>query len=129
MFVMQVWLGGLRQSDFFNISEINFHKDSKGRYKVWFEQKKTDDDVLNVVTQNYLKPICDTYPDGSKNSPKVTGAGQNTSTSTERPGRNGLLKFRLEYIKDNRKRLLNDIQLRNICSNGRGIVQYQYSLN
>lgn len=100
MFVLQVWLGGLRQSDFFNISEINFHKDSKGRYKVWFEQKKTDDDVLNVVNQNYLIPILEKYPDGFKDFPKVHQYNILLKKAAEQAGLNRLLKFRLEYIKD-----------------------------
>ena len=60
MFVLQVWLGGLRQVDFYNLSKINFHKDSYGKYRVWFEQEKTEGNVLNVANQNYLIPILET---------------------------------------------------------------------
>lgn len=100
MFVLQVWLGGLRQSDFFNISEINFHKDSEGRYKVWFEQKKTDDDVLNVVNQNYLIPILNRYPNGFKDFPEVHQYNKLLKKAAEKAGLCRMLKFRYEFARD-----------------------------
>lgn len=100
MFVLQVWLGGLRQSDFFNLSEINFHKDSEGKYRVWFEQQKTDDDVLNVVNQNYLIPILEKYPSGFKSFPKVHIYNKLLKDATRTAGLNRALKFRLEFAKD-----------------------------
>jgi len=99
MFVLQVWLGGLRQSDFFSISEINFHKDSDGRFKVWFEQKKTDDDVLNVVNQNYLIPILEKYPEGFAEFPKVHVYNKLLKDAARIAGLNRELKFRYEYAK------------------------------
>ncbi|MBN1598866.1 MAG: tyrosine-type recombinase/integrase [Bacteroidales bacterium] len=70
MFVLQVWLGGLREKDFYRLSEQNFHKDSQG-IKVWFNQHKTDDEVLNTINQNYLKPILNKYPNIFKEFIKV----------------------------------------------------------
>lgn len=100
MFVLQVWLGGLRQSDFFSISEINFHKDSMGAYRVWFTQKKTDDDVLNVVNQNYLIPILEKYASGFTGFPKVHIYNKLLKDATKVAGLKRELKFRLEYAKD-----------------------------
>jgi hypothetical protein len=100
MFVLQVWLGGLRQSDFYGISEINFHKDSNGNYKVWFEQKKTDDDVLNAVNQNYLIPILERYPDGFKGFPAVNIYNPLLKKAALKAGLKRELKFRLEFAKD-----------------------------
>jgi integrase len=100
MFVLQVWLGGMRQSDFYGISIINFHKDSNGAYKVWFEQKKTDDDVLNVVNQNYLLPILKKYPNGFKNFPAVHVYNKLLKTAANIAGLDRQLKFRREIAKD-----------------------------
>jgi integrase len=100
MFILQVWLGGLRQSDFYGISDINFHRDSTGNYKVWFEQKKTDDDVLNIVNQNYLIPILEKYPDGFKEFPAVNEYNKLLKISAEKAGLKRELKFRREFAKD-----------------------------
>jgi hypothetical protein len=97
MFILQTWLGGLRQCDFFEISEINFHKDSNGKYKIWFEQKKTDDDVLNVVNQNYLIPLLEKYTDKFKDFPKVHIYNKLLKRSAEKAGLKRKLNYRLEY--------------------------------
>lgn len=100
MFVLQVWLGGLRLTDFYNLSINSFHKDSKGKFKVWFEQKKTDDDVQNVVNQNYLIPILDKYPNGFVEFPSSHEYNKKLKIAAEKAGLTRLLKFRKEVAKD-----------------------------
>jgi integrase len=101
MFVLQTWLGGLRQCDFFKISEINFHKDSNGAYKVWFEQQKTDGEVLNVVNQNYLVPLFEKYSTSLSGFPKVHIYNKLLKKAAKKAGLIRKLPFRYEYAKDN----------------------------
>jgi hypothetical protein len=56
MFILQVWLGGLREKDFYDLKDENFHKDSSG-IKVWFKQRKTNDTAISSINQNYIEPI------------------------------------------------------------------------
>lgn len=99
MFILQVWSGGMRQVDFYKLSEQNFHKDSNG-IKVWFTQHKTDDEVLNTVNQNYLDPILKKYPNIFKEFPKVHIYNRLLKNAAEAAGLKRKLKFRFEYIKD-----------------------------
>ena len=61
IFVLQVWLGGLRKKDFYSLSDSNFSMDSDGNIRVWFSQKKTSEDVMNPVNRSYLAPIFKKY--------------------------------------------------------------------
>lgn len=100
MFVLQTWLGGLRKSDFFKISEINFHRDSNGKYRVWFEQQKTEDDVLNVVNQNYLIPIFEKNIIKLKEFPDVSAYNSLLKKAAKVAGLDRKLKFRYEIAKN-----------------------------
>jgi hypothetical protein len=97
MFVMQVWLGGLRQRDFYKLSKQNFHKDSTG-IKVWFKQKKTGDDVMNTVNLNYLNPILEKYPNIFKEFPKVAIYNKKLKEAATLAGLNRTLKFSTEDV-------------------------------
>ena len=101
MFVLQVWFGGLRQSDFYNISENSLQKDPNGNYTISFEQKKTSDDVNNVVNQNYIKPILEKYPNGLYAFPKVKVYHELLRKAAKQAGLNRMLSFRNEIAKDN----------------------------
>jgi len=96
MFVLQVWLEGLRQCDFYNLKGNNFHKDSQGAIKVSFEQKKTDDSVINTINQNYLVPILEKYPNGFDKFPKVHKYNKLLKKAAEVAGLNRKLRFREE---------------------------------
>ena len=101
MFVLQTWLGGLRACDFLNLTEINFHKDSNGRYRVWFEQKKTDDEVLNPANRHYLEPILDKYANGFGNFFTAYHYNKLLKKAAKTAGLFRKLKFREEYANDN----------------------------
>ena len=101
MFVMQTWLGGLRQCDFYKLSMSNFHKDSNGSYKIWFEQKKTHGEVLNTINQNYLAPLLEKHSTILNEFPRVGIYNKLLKTAAEKAGLNRELPFRYEYAKDN----------------------------
>ena len=100
MFVLQTWLGGLRERDFYNITKVNFHKDSNGKYKVWFEQRKTNNQVLNIFNQNYLVPLLNKYSDGFDVFPKVHMYNKMLKKAAGEAGLTRKLKFRFEYAQD-----------------------------
>ncbi len=100
MFVLQTWLGGLREKDFYNITKVNFHKDSHGKYKVWFEQRKTKNQVLNIFNQNYLLPLLNKYSDGFEVFPRVQVYNEMLKIAAKEAGLIRKLKFRFEYAQD-----------------------------
>jgi len=97
MFVLQTWLGGLRKSDFYKLSEQNFHKDSKG-IKVWFRQIKTGGDVMNTINTNYLNPIFEKYDNIFNQFPKVSVYNEKLKEAAKAAGLDRLLKFVTEDI-------------------------------
>lgn len=99
MFILQVWLGGMRQVDFYQLSSQNFHKDSNG-IKVWFNQQKTDDGVLNTVNQNYLDSILNKYPNLFREFPDVHDYNELLKKAAEAAGLNRKLMFTFEYISE-----------------------------
>jgi hypothetical protein len=102
MFVLQTWLGGMRSCDFYKLSIRNFHKDSKGSYKIWFEQQKTHGDVLNTINQNYLAPLLEKYSQRLSEFPKVHIYNKLLKTAAEKAGLDRPLPFRYEYAKDDK---------------------------
>lgn len=100
MFVLQTWLGGLRQTDFYSITEKNIHRDSDGFYKLWFEQKKTDDEVINVINSNYLSPIIEKYGSNFIKFPKVYEYNRLLKKAAREASLNREMKFRKEYAKN-----------------------------
>jgi site-specific recombinase XerD len=100
MFVMQVWLGGLRQVDFYKLSKQNFNRDSNG-VKIWFKQQKTDDVVQNTINQNYLDPIMEKYPNIFKEFPKVHIYNKLLKKAAEVAGLKRPLMFTFEYVDAN----------------------------
>ena len=100
MFVIQTWLGGLRQSDLYNLSANNLYKDAHGDYRIWFDQEKTDDDVNNVVNKNYLSPIFDKY-NGYPVFLKVNPYNKILKEAAKEAGLDRKLKFKFEDVKAN----------------------------
>jgi len=100
MFVLQVWLGGLRQSDFYKLAKNNIQIDPNGNYTIVFEQQKTSDDVNNVVNQNYVRSILDKYPNGLNAFPTVKVYHELLRKAAEQAGLNRPLSFRNEIAKD-----------------------------
>ena len=102
MFVLQVWLGGLRKSDFFKLTQNNIQKDANGKFKIFFEQQKTADEVINPVNQNYVQPILEKYPAGLKLIPTVKLYHKLLRMAAKQAGLNRQLMFRDEVAKDDR---------------------------
>jgi len=61
LFIIQTWFGGLRKSDFFDLTNDNITKDAKGNITIEFEQHKTGTKVINPANQNYVLPILKKY--------------------------------------------------------------------
>jgi len=97
MFILQTWLGGLRQVDFYRLSKENLHKDSNGLYRIWFEQQKTEGEVINKINQNYLVPIFSKYSDGFPEFLEVHDYNDLLKKAAIAAGLNRKLRFRYEF--------------------------------
>lgn len=97
MFVLQVFLGGLRQVDFYKLSKQNFSRDSNG-IKIWFKQQKTDDEVHNTVNKNYIEPILEKYPNIFKEFPRADIYNKLLKVAAEVAGLKRPLMFTFDYI-------------------------------
>ncbi len=97
MFIIQTWLGGLRHVDFYKLSKENLHKDSNGLYRIWFEQQKTEGEVINKINQNYLVPIFERYSDGFPEFFEVHDYNDLLKKAAIKAGLNRKLRFRYEY--------------------------------
>lgn len=100
MFVLQTWLGGLRKSDFFSLSDANFSKDGKGNLQVWFGQKKTNENVLNPANKNYLTPIFKKYNDKLPEFPHPNKYNKLLKEAFRVAGLNKKLPFQKEYANE-----------------------------
>lgn len=96
MFIIQTWLGGLRQSDFYRLTPESIQKDANGDYRVWFDQKKTDDEVFNFVNKNYLQPKFDKYHNGLPVFLKVHDYNRLLKVAAKVAGLDRKLRFRFE---------------------------------
>jgi hypothetical protein len=101
MFIVQTWLGGLRQVDFYKLSKENLHKDSQGFYRIWFEQQKTEGEVINVINQDYLIPIFEKYSGGFPEFFEVHDYNDLLKKAALAAGLNRKLRFRYEYANAN----------------------------
>lgn len=97
MFILQTWLGGMRQVDFYKLTKDNIHKDSNGLYRVWFEQQKTEGEVINKMNQHYLVPIFKKYSDNFPQFPEVHQYNELLKKAAFKAGLNRKLRFRYEY--------------------------------
>lgn len=102
MFVLQVWLGGLRVGDFYNLSKRNFVKDLHGKSTVWFEQNKTNDEVFNLFNQNYLNRIFEHNPNIFQEFPRVDIYNRKLREAAKIAGLDRMLRFRYEYANQSR---------------------------
>lgn len=88
---------GLRQVDFYRLSKENLHKDSNGLYRIWFEQQKTEGEVINKINQNYLVPIFSKYSDGFPEFLEVHDYNDLLKKAAIAAGLNRKLRFRYEF--------------------------------
>lgn len=102
MFIMQVWLGGLRSCDFYKLSTKNFHKNSNGNYFVSFNQQKTDGDVINFVNQNYLDALLEKYATGFDSFFEVHQYNKMLKKAAKVAALKRELSFRNEVAKDSK---------------------------
>lgn len=96
MFVIQTWLGGLRQSDLYKLTANNIQRDGSGEYRIWFSQQKTNDNVFNVVNKNYLQPMFDKYNGGLPVFLKVNDYNKILKTAAEKAGLKRKISFTFE---------------------------------
>jgi hypothetical protein len=83
--------------DFYKLSNENLHKDSKGMYRIWFEQQKTEGDVFNQMNQHYLLPIFKKYNFSFPAFPEVHDYNDLLKKAAFKAGLDRKLKFRYEY--------------------------------
>jgi hypothetical protein len=100
IFILQVWLGGLRKKDFYSLSDSNFSKDSDGNMRVWFSQKKTSEDVMNPVNRSYLEPIFKKYNYSLPKFPTESKYNKKIKAVFKAAGLCEKLPFKYEYAKD-----------------------------
>ncbi len=101
VFILQVWLGGLRKKDFYSLSDTNFSIDSDGNIRVWFSQKKTMEDVMNPINRSYLEPIFRKYNNSLPKFPTQSKYNKKLKKVFEAAGLCRKLPFKYEYAKDN----------------------------
>jgi hypothetical protein len=100
VFILQVWLGGLRKKDFYSLSDSNFSIDSGGNIHVWFSQKKTMEDVMNPINRTYLEPIFKKYNNSLPKFPTQSKYNKKLKKVFEAAGLCRELPFKYEYAKD-----------------------------
>jgi integrase len=100
MFVLQTWLGGLRQSDLYSLTPDNIIKDSNSEYTVSFQQQKTKDIVINALNINYLASIFEKYPNRMPTFHKVHVYNKLLKAAAEKAGLDQKLMFRNEKAKE-----------------------------
>ncbi|MBN2634750.1 MAG: hypothetical protein JXR61_00670 [Prolixibacteraceae bacterium] len=100
MFILQTWLGGIRQIDFYKLTSNNIHTDGKGEYRIWFDQQKTDGEVFNVVNKNYLAPIFEKYDNFLPTFPPTHKYNHLLKKAAEIAGLKRNLKFKYNKAKD-----------------------------
>jgi hypothetical protein len=101
IFILQVWLGGLRKKDFYSLSDSNFSTDSDGNIRVWFSQKKTMEDVMNPINSSYLEPIFKKYNNSLPKFPTESKYNKKLKAVFKAAGLCKKLPFKYEYAKDN----------------------------
>lgn len=100
IFILQVWLGGLRKKDFYSLSDSNFSKDSDGNIRVWFSQKKTMEDVMNPINRSYLEPIFRKYNNSLPKFPTESKYNKKLKVVFKAAGLCKKLPFKYEYAKN-----------------------------
>ncbi len=100
MFVLQTWLGGLRISDFLSIPESDIQKDGEGRFRIWFEQEKTDVEIHGVINNHYVQSILEKYYGKFDQFPSVAVYNEKLKEAAKVAGLDRMLRFRFEYAKD-----------------------------
>lgn len=98
LFVIQTWFGGLRKGDFFDLTENNIVKDSKGNITIQFEQQKTEEKVINPANKNYVMPILEKYDFNLPTFPSSNKYNARLKKVFEEAGLDRNLEFRFEYI-------------------------------
>ena len=102
LFIIQTWFGGLRKSDFFDLTENNITKDSNGNITIEFEQRKTENKVINPANKNYVIPILQKYNLKLPNFPSQNNYNERLKDVFKAAGLNRKLPFRYEYVNQKR---------------------------
>lgn len=98
LFILQTWFGGLRKSDFFELTEDNVSVDSEGNFNIQFEQRKTESKIINPANQHYVIPILQKYNQRLPEFPSPNKYNKRLKEVFKAAGLNRKLLFRYEYI-------------------------------
>ncbi len=95
LFVLQTWFGGLRKSDFFELTQNNITIQGD-EVQVEFEQQKTDTKVVNMANKNYVTPILMKYGNKLPEFPSPNKYNIRLKKVFEKAGMDRKLPFRYE---------------------------------
>jgi len=101
LFVLQTWFGGLRKSDFFDLTQDNITIQGD-EVQVEFEQQKTDTKVVNKANKNYVTPILLKYGKQLPKFPSPNKYNIRLKEVFEKAGLNRKLAFRTEPANKNK---------------------------
>lgn len=103
LFVLQTWFGGLRKSDFFDLTQDNINVQGD-EVQVEFEQQKTDTKVVNMANKNYVTPILLKYGNQLPQFPSSNKYNKRLKKVFEKVGLNRNLPFRIEQANEKKAR-------------------------
>lgn len=95
LFVLQTWFGGLRKSDFFELTQDNITIQGD-EVQVEFEQQKTDTKVVNMANKNYVTSILLKYGNKLPTFPSPNKYNIRLKKVFEKAGMKRKLPFRFE---------------------------------
>ena len=95
LFVLQTWFGGLRKSDFFDLTKDNITISGE-EVQVEFEQQKTDTKVVNMANKNYVTDILLKYGNQLPQFPSSNKYNIRLKKVFEKAGLDRKLAFRTE---------------------------------
>lgn len=101
LFVLQTWFGGLRKSDFFELTKDNITIVGD-EVQVEFEQQKTDTKVVNMANKNYVTPILLKYDKQLPKFPSPNKYNARLKKVFEKAGMNRKLAFRTEQANESK---------------------------
>ncbi len=103
LFIMQTWFGGLRKSDFFDLTQDNITIQGD-EVQVEFEQQKTDTKVVNMANKNYVTPILLKYGNHLPQFPSPNKYNIRLKKVFEKAGMDRKLAFRTEPANESKAR-------------------------
>ncbi len=103
LFILQTWFGGLRKSDFFNLTKDNISI-LDDEVQVQFEQQKTDTKVVNMANKHYVTPIILKYGNKLPDFPSSNKFNARLKVVFKIAGLDRKLPFRFELSNEDKPR-------------------------